>query len=246
MTDTKLLEHRDRWEAKPVLRAIYEDFHHEILARCVPGRILEIGSGSGHIAQFVQDVVQLDILPAPWLDLVADAQRLPFADSSFDNIVMLDVLHHIEYPRLFLAEAQRVLRPGGRIVMVEPGITPFSWPFYNFVHVEDVDMGQDPLATGTSTDPNKDAWESNQALPTLLFGRRRGRRRVEQSFPGLRVLEHRWLSLWAYPLSGGFQPWCLLPQWGVRPLLRLERWLLALVGPVLAFRIVATVEKASA
>jgi len=63
-------------------------------------------------------VVSTDILPAPWLDALADAQRLPFAAASFDNIEMFDVLHHLDQPRMFLQEAERVLRRGGRIVMV--------------------------------------------------------------------------------------------------------------------------------
>jgi SAM-dependent methyltransferase len=54
----------------------------------------------------------------------------PFAAASFDNIATFDVLHHLERPRLFFQEAERVLRLGGRIVMVEPAITPLNGLFY--------------------------------------------------------------------------------------------------------------------
>ena len=95
-----------------------------------PGPTLEVGGGSGNFKLFAPDTVSSDILPAPWLDLVCDAQRLPFADASFANIVMVDVLHHIGSPLRFLKEAARVLRPGGRLIFCEPAITPLSGLFY--------------------------------------------------------------------------------------------------------------------
>jgi len=48
-------------------------------------------------------VVATDVQSAPWLDCVADAQRLPFADGCAANIVMVDVLHHLALPALVLA-----------------------------------------------------------------------------------------------------------------------------------------------
>src|SRR5512134_2847437 len=113
---------------------------------CRPGLMLEIGGGSGNLKEFMPRVVTTDILQAPWLDAVADAEALPFRDKTFDDIVMVDVLHHLEAPGLFFREAQRVLRPRGRLVLVEPAITPLSWVAYRFCHQEPVIMGQDPLA----------------------------------------------------------------------------------------------------
>lgn len=45
---------------------------------------------------------------------VADAERLPFADETFDVVYSWGVLHHTPRPEVAMAEAQRVLRPGGR------------------------------------------------------------------------------------------------------------------------------------
>jgi 2-polyprenyl-3-methyl-5-hydroxy-6-metoxy-1,4-benzoquinol methylase len=42
----------------------------------------------------------------------------------------VDVLHHLEFPVVFFREAARVLRPGGRVLMVEPAITWGSSFFY--------------------------------------------------------------------------------------------------------------------
>ena len=50
----------------------------------------------------------------------ADATRLPFADGAFDVVLIRDVLHHIADVDGVLAEARRVLRPGGRLTLLEP------------------------------------------------------------------------------------------------------------------------------
>ena len=99
--------YREVWDRKPILQAIYGDIYQHMLAAIVPGPTLEVGGGSGNFKLFRPDTVSSDIMPAPWLDLVCDAQRMPFADASFANIVMVDVLHHIESPLRFLKEAAR-------------------------------------------------------------------------------------------------------------------------------------------
>jgi SAM-dependent methyltransferase len=239
-TDKRPFDYRIVWEGKPALRAIYGSYYQEILARCLPGRTLEIGGGSGNLKKFLPSVISTDILWAPWLDAVADAQRLPFAPGSFDNIVMFDVLHHVERPRLFLDEAARILRLGGRIVMVEPAITPLSGVFYRNFHPEPVVMSVDPLLDGP-LDPARDAFGANQAIPTLLFRRQKERLAVE--FPELRLIESRRLALFTYPLSGGFRRWSLLPVSLVQPFLQMERWLEPVLGWFMAFRMIVVIER---
>ncbi len=60
---------------------------------------------------------------------VADCRQLPFEDSSRDIFIVQGGLHHLpslktDLPQV-LAEVRRVLRPGGRFVVVEPWLTPF-------------------------------------------------------------------------------------------------------------------------
>ena len=50
----------------------------------------------------------------------ASAESLPFPDGTFDGAVMLNSLHHVPDPAKALTEAARVLRPGSRLVIVEP------------------------------------------------------------------------------------------------------------------------------
>jgi len=54
------------------------------------------------------------------LTAVADAAHLPFGDDSFECVLIRDVLHHVPDPTGVVAEARRVLAPGGRLVVIEP------------------------------------------------------------------------------------------------------------------------------
>jgi SAM-dependent methyltransferase len=237
---SELLTYRDIWRKKPVLRAIYEDFYDRIAAACIPGLTVEIGGGIGNLKTKLTQVIATDIQFAPWLDCVADAQLLPIAAGMAANIVMVDVLHHIEFPRRFFNEAERVLRRGGRIIMVEPAITWGSSLFYRLLHHEPVRMSADPLLEG-ERDVNRSPYHSNQAIPTLLATRDRAR--FHRMFPNLRVNSPIWFSFVAYPLSGGFKAWSLLPGRAAKAALAAERGLEPLLGPIAAFRLMLIIER---
>jgi SAM-dependent methyltransferase len=237
-----LHRYRCTWEHKPVLRAIYDDFYDRMAAQCVPGTTIEIGGGIGNLKRRIPDVVATDIQAAPWLDCVADAQQLPFAAGLVANIVMVDVLHHLEFPSRFFREAERVLRDGGRIVMIEPAITWGSSLFYRLLHQEPVCTSADPLAEGTPN-PKRDPYESNQAIPTLIATRDRDR--FQEQFPNLRIGRVDWFSLAVYPLSGGFKSWSLIPARHAPRILSIERILEPVIGPLAAFRMMLVIEKAA-
>ena len=228
------------WDRKPVLRVVYNDFYDRIVGSCTDGLTVEIGGGIGNLKKRLSNVVTTDIQPAPWLDCVADAQRLPFGMGAVGNIVMVDVLHHVEHPGVFFREAIRVLKPGGRIVMVEPAITWGSTLFYRLLHHEPVVIRADPLTEG-APDPNRDPYESNQAIPTLIATRDRDR--FHRIFPELRLFSVDWFSFVSYPLSGGFKSWSLLTAGMARHLIAMEHAVERILGPHVAFRMMLVVEK---
>lgn len=240
----RLEEQSDAWNVKPTLRAIYRDYHDRLAAACPPGRLLDIGGGSAHFKAARPDSVSLDLLPFRGIDVVADGHALPFAPGSFDGIVMLDVLHHLQRPVVFLREASRVLKVGGRLAMIEPGMSTVAQRFYDRFHHEPVDMDVDPYVEDRIMS-GSDPWDSNQAIPTLMFARLRGRRRFGEIFPDLKIVSVAWLSLFAYPLSGGFKPWCLMPHRWVRPILDMEEALLPQWGRYIGYRLMVTLERTS-
>jgi len=104
------------------------------------GVSVEVGAGPGFFKQTLPSVISTDIVWCPWLDAVADAQKLPFQSSTVANIFGVDMLHHLASPMTFLLEAQRILLPGGRLILVEPWVTPFSYFIDRYFHQEDCDL----------------------------------------------------------------------------------------------------------
>jgi hypothetical protein len=126
--------------------------------------------------------------------------------------------------------------------MIEPGMSVVARRFYQRFHQEPVHMEVDAFLEG-ARQSGDDPFDSNQALPTLLFGAPQPRTRVEDAVPELKVISTDWLSLFVYPLSGGFKPWCFWPATLTNPGLRVEQALLPSLGPLLAFRLMIVLER---
>ena len=231
---------RRAWERKASLRAVYKDVYRRLAEKQRPGPTIEIGGGSGNFKNFAPETISTDIIVAPWLDAVADAVQLPFADASVANIVLFDVLPHIEFPVRFLDEAARVLAPGGRVLLSEPAITPLSNLFYTHLHPEPVDAEADVFVAGTPN-PNRDPFDANQAIPTLMFLKQR--ERFRDRFPIFDIVDVRYHSLLAYPLTGGFRKWTVIPATIVPAMLSLESVFMPLLGRLMAFRLIVTIER---
>jgi ubiquinone/menaquinone biosynthesis C-methylase UbiE len=113
-------------------RAGMADRRRRLLA-VAQGRVLEIGAGTGLNLPYYTDAVSELVLTEPEAPMArrlarragdreivtARAEALPFEDASFDTVVSTLVLCTVEDPGRALAEARRVLRPGGRLLFIE-------------------------------------------------------------------------------------------------------------------------------
>jgi len=95
-------------------------------------RVLDLPAGEGAFTRRLLDrgldVISGDIepihkVPEAKFALCDMNQRLPFHDGSFDAVVCIDGIEHIERPFDFVAECRRILRPGGAILLSTPNIT---------------------------------------------------------------------------------------------------------------------------
>jgi SAM-dependent methyltransferase len=236
-----LREQEQAWEERPLVRRLYREWYRALVERLsgVDGISVELGSGIGRLREVAGTrVVLTDVEQTPWSDKAVDALHLPYADGSLANIVMLDVFHHLADPALFLDEVERTLASGGRLVMIEPYCSPVSTPLYRGFHQERTDTAADPFAP----DPEiaHAAFDSNQALPTLVFFRRVAE--LQQRWPAIRIVERKRFAFLLYPLSGGFTRRPLLPP-PLYPVLRLIERALRPLAPVLAFRCLVVLEK---
>lgn len=107
---------------------VHEPVAEHLRRQHAGGRVLDLGGGNGLLARHLKDrglaSVVLDqaryVATAPPPVVLADAERLPFADETFDAVAALWMLYHVAEPLVVLQQAARVLRPGGSFVACAP------------------------------------------------------------------------------------------------------------------------------
>lgn len=160
-------QHREIWALRPELRSVYHAFFDTML-RAVGERrpIVELGAGPGFFHEYCPESIASDVIFTPWVNVVCDGCRAPFRDASAGAVAMLDVIHHLPKPLDFLSEMARILEPGGRLVAIEPWITPPSYILYRYFHHEDCALSIDIADPFRST--GKQAFDGNAAIPYRL------------------------------------------------------------------------------
>jgi SAM-dependent methyltransferase len=122
----------------------------EWIARALHGhaqpRVLDIGCGTGFN---LDELGARGVARAVGLDISADAlaycrerrlttlvrgdgSRLPFTDASFDLVIALDLIEHLEDDEAALKELARVLAPGGQVIIFTPAYR-FLWSLQDVV-----------------------------------------------------------------------------------------------------------------
>ena len=131
-------------------------FYRAVLTCEVPDgcRVLDVGCGTGRLlcllaergavgsgVEVAPEMVAVARRANPQMDIrEGTAEDLPFDDGAFDLVVTCLAYHHLDVPEQFLAEAARVLVPGGRLVVAEPRLgvlrRPLNALFRAHDHVE--------------------------------------------------------------------------------------------------------------
>ena len=133
-TATALARRFDVRAADPRQHQLWDQFLSRA-PRIDHARVLEVGCGTGIITLKIADLPGVDeavgIDPsthfiaaarhrAPHLHFeTADGRALPFADQSFDGVILATTLCHIPQPETALTEVHRVLRPGGYLLIYD-------------------------------------------------------------------------------------------------------------------------------
>lgn len=209
-------------ENKRFLRAIYLEWYSLLKNKVgTSNDILEIGSGAGFLKDVLPAVTTSEVFVISNVDRVEDACRLSYPDASLNAILMVDVFHHIPDARAFLSEACRVLRKGGKIVMIEPWVTRWSSWIYRHLHHEPFDPKAIDWSLPVGGGPLSNA---NGALPWIVF--ERDKRVFESEFPELAIVQIEPLMPLSYLASGGVGTRLTLPRGLYRWIRLVERRIL--------------------
>ncbi len=90
-------------------------------------KVLDVGAGGSGYHKFFPNRLSVDIDPARRPDVVADAQKLPFADGEYEMVLCTEVLEHVRNPKAAMDELFRVLKPGGMLILT----TRFVYPIHD-------------------------------------------------------------------------------------------------------------------
>ncbi len=234
---------RERWRRKPSLRKAYERFYALIgarLRRDLGGPIVELGSGLGQARLFIPDVLTTDLSAGEGLDAVEDVYALTFADGSVANVIMMDVWHHIEYPGAALREIARVLRPGGRLLVLEPDMGWLPRCVYGLLHPEPLGLRAEiqwlPPAGQVASSAQ---YFAAQGRCYRVFVLGEGREQLG-AWRTLEVL--RWSDL-AYLASGGYSGPQLYPSCLTGAVSAVDRCLTAVARRLCAARMLVVLER---
>jgi ubiquinone/menaquinone biosynthesis C-methylase UbiE len=117
------------YESKEQLKRV-----HAIVDSCGTGKkVLDVSGGSGWVARLIQqqgnevmvtDISEIRHLRAKFLykipHTICRAEKLPFPDQSFDVVILGEILEHLPKISVGLAEAERVLKRDGRLIITVP------------------------------------------------------------------------------------------------------------------------------
>ncbi|MDP1822144.1 MAG: class I SAM-dependent methyltransferase [Archangium sp.] len=209
---------------KKMIRAVFEEFYRTSLALeakhfgSTTGLRVEIGAGTSFFKSLQPDLISTDLEASPHLDMVVDAQRMPFENESVRTLFCINAFHHFPEPRKFFSEVMRVVRPGGGCIIIDPAYGPVSDFLYRRLFSSE---GYDRASTNWGYLPGADGQSlPNQALSFVVFIR--DIEKLTREFPALELVEKDVLpSYLEYLLSGGLNFRQLVADWmqpGVRAL----------------------------
>jgi SAM-dependent methyltransferase len=191
--------------------------------------VLEVGSGTSPLKQFLSSVVTSDVLDLDYLDLVFDCHEIDkfdgIRDESLDVITLTNVLHHLKTPIVFLNRAAKKLKPGGKVIATEPFFSFVSTPIFKYLHPEPVDFEISEPELKNVRGPLASA---NIALPWLIFFLRHDWAGSLSENYDVANWSVRFFSAVSYMATGGISHKLPVPGWLYRAFfpmdLFLSRW----------------------
>jgi len=148
--------------------------------------IVELGEGGNGWVKEIMPLVFTSDVQEVGTDMCFSAMDMIFGAETIDAFLLINVLHHLR-PETFFNEALRCLKPGGKILIIEPANTRWSRLIYRF-HFESFrpDLYWEPV---------------NNAMAWILFFR--DVKYFKKLYPQLEIINIKTHTSLAYLLAGG-------------------------------------------
>lgn len=240
--NTEIHLNQASWDEKPLLRSIYRDFYRRIADAALPpsaGLVVELGSGIGGIRDVLPHCIRTDLFQNPHIDQVENAYALSFKDQTVGTLILFDVFHHLQYPGAAFREFERVLVPGGRVIIFDPCVSLLGLLVYGALHHEPLGLRApitwDPRTTWKPDEHSYYAAQGNAYR--VFFGSER-----HHITDAWEVVSRARLSALSYVLSGGYSRPQMYPS-SLYPVMRLVDRVLDGAPLVFATRLMVVLQR---
>lgn len=229
---------------KPMMKGVFSEFYSTCLRldnhyfAKTNGKRVEIGAGVSFFKKKYPEIIATDIKKAPNLDMVVDAQNMPFENNSVRAIYGINCFHHFPNPNLFFKELERVLEPGCGCILIDPFYGTIARRFYRKIFdTETFDMTQKEWVNESLGFMNG----ANQALSYIVFVR--DKKKFESMYPNLEIVVQRPLDNYLrYLLCGGLNFRQVLPSF-FSPIIRVAEFCLVPVNYIFALHHIIVIRK---
>ena len=164
---------------------------------------IEVGCGTGISKEFILNANYkiTDFSNYEYLDhKMIDALDTKFDNEAFDFIVSSNMIHHVPYPMRFFKEMNRILKPGGRLIIQEINCSFFMKYLLRIMRHEGFDFTVNVFDQNLiCTDPN-DLWSANCAIPNLLFD---DQKRFHSEISNFKIIKYSHSEFFSFVNSGG-------------------------------------------
>lgn len=241
--DARLHAHQAVLNRKDIMREVFQEFHQQFFkleqqfCSC-DGLRVELGSGVFPVKRSDQDVISSDIVPSLLTDMVLDAGAMDLPNSSVKVFYLQNVFHHLPDPQLFFNELQRVLKPSGCAIVIDPASGPLASLIYPRLFSNEGYDKEAPSWRAEVTGPMSGA---NQALSHVVF--KRDLALFLKNNPSLSIAYADVMTNWIrYLLSGGLNFRPIFPV-GLRNMLRVAENFLRPLRSILGLHSVYVIKK---
>ena len=164
---------------------------------------IEFGAGIGASRDFIvaKNFILTDFLDSEWLDnKYVDALDSGYSSKRFDFIVASNMIHHLAFPKVFLDECQRILRPGGKLIIQEIHTSILMRLILRLMRHEGFDETVDVFHEAKPCNQPGDPWSANCSIPKILFN---SHEEFQRQYPEWRVIHDRKVEFLQFLNSGG-------------------------------------------